>query len=95
VAVLAFSCATGKPMTPDEQQVAQTFALPNNPSVTRVYIVRPPGFVGSAVLTQVLVDGRMAGAVGPGNYFVLDLPTGEHVFALVAVANQQASRLNL
>lgn len=54
----------------------------------RIYVIRPSGIVGTAVLTHIMINGRLAAAVGPGNFFMLDVSKGSYIFNVLALSLQ-------
>jgi len=95
LAAFVIACASGQPTSVQQDSEAKMFTAPSDAGKGRVYVVRPAGFAGAAILTQIVVDGRIAAAVGPKNYFVLDLSAGDHIFAPLGQSKQQSLRLNV
>ena len=82
---LVFSCATGQLSSVQQDLEAKEFFVPSNTDKGRVYVIRPLGaFVGAIVLTNIIVDGRIVAAVGPKNFFVLDVNMGDHIFTALS-----------
>lgn len=54
----------------------------------RVYVIRGGGFGGSGALTQIMIDGRLVSTVGPNNYFMLDIGSGNYIFNVLGLAFQ-------
>ncbi|MCK9605122.1 MAG: DUF2846 domain-containing protein [Methylomonas sp.] len=54
----------------------------------RIYVIRRGGFGGSGALTHIMINGRLASTVGPNNYFMFDVVTGNYIFNVLGLAFQ-------
>lgn len=75
VALLA-GCASGN-LAPEAAQLeAKRYQVPFGKS--SIYIYRANQYFGSAVLSEVYLDGELIAVVGPGNFIRVDVEPGKH-----------------
>ena len=84
--ILVIACAS-VPIAPRAALVDARSFNPA-PGKARLYVFRPPGFAGSAVVLQVAIDGRIVGATAPGTFVMIEVDPGRHV-----VSSQTAENL--
>jgi len=93
IGLLLSSCAATVPLMPRELDLkAETFRP--QPGKTNIYVVRENQFKGSAIAFQVLLDGKVSGAIAPGTYFLFELPRGPHSVAVVSNENSSSVKIN-
>ena len=78
-ALVAWGCASAPKAGPELQARAMTFQPP--PGASRIYVVRPEGFMGAAVPLEVVVDSMFVGKLTPGTFVMTDVVPGDHVVA--------------
>jgi len=64
------------------------------PGRANIYISRGMG-VGSALVFQTILDGRIAGALAPNTYQLLSVPAGQHTLIVSATENVQQTTLTV
>jgi hypothetical protein len=67
---------TGPVATKAKDDAAKAQVVP--PDQAALYLVRPHGFYGSAVIYELIVDGGLRTKLGPGNYAFRLVKPGEH-----------------
>lgn len=77
---LAGCTATGPVASEAKDHAAKLQAVP--PDQAGLYVFRPHGFYGSAVLDELIVDGKSRTALGPGNYAFKLVKPGEHAIVV-------------
>lgn len=91
--LLASGCAaTVELAAPDEDTTAKLFNPPQDKA--GLYITRKSGFAGSAILFQVVVDGRVEGGLAPGTYRVVSVQPGRHVVSVTTAENQSTQTVD-
>lgn len=91
--LLVSGCAATVEMaTPELDQAAKTY-VPSE-GHANIYVTRKDQFTGSAVLFQVVVDGRMLGAIAPGTYHMMSVEPGRHVVAATSMENQSSQKID-
>lgn len=83
LALLGASCAT-VPLAPETPDRLVTRV--RSPEMATIIVARP-GWLGTAVLLPVTLDGIQIGSLAPKTYFSLDVLPGPHVLA-VTVGSQ-------
>lgn len=93
VAVLLVSgcAATIELASTHEDAAAKSFVPP--PGEANIYITRKDQFAGSAVLFQVVVDGRVEGGIAPGTYHVVAVKPGPHSVTVTTAENQSTQKV--
>jgi hypothetical protein len=76
---ILFQCAGTSEATPEQNEAAQAFAIPEGTGV--VYVFRPGRALGAALQIQIQINGIDAGGTGPGTYFRWELKPGRYTFA--------------
>ncbi len=76
---LMWSCASTSKASSEKDAAAKEFAVPADKGV--VYLYRVGRAVGAAGTTAIQVNGRDAGAMGPGTFMRWELPTDTYVFS--------------
>lgn len=89
--LLSGCAATVEMATPELDQAAKTYVPPEGKA--NIYVTRKDQFTGSAVLFQVVVDGRMLGAIAPGTYHMMSVDPGRHVVAATSMENQTSQKI--
>lgn len=93
VLLLVSGCAaTVELAAPDEDTAAKLFNPPQDKA--NLYITRKSGFAGSAILFQVVVDGRVEGGLAPGTYRVVSVQPGRHVVSVTTAENQSTQTVD-
>lgn len=90
--LLIASCAS-VPMTSasDDAEAKQFTPRPGRGSI---YVTRGLG-VGSALVFQTILDGRIVGALAPNTYQLLSVPPGQHTLIVTAVENMQQTTFSV
>jgi uncharacterized protein DUF2846 len=57
-----------------------------------IYVYRS-GIIGQALVFQVMLDGRIVGAVAPDTYQLLSVPPGDHTVAVFSPENLQQQKV--
>jgi len=57
-----------------------------------IYVTRSFG-VGSAIIFQTILDGRITGALAPNTYQLLSVPPGQHTLIVTATENIQQTTM--
>ena len=78
LAVVASLSGCAQPPRYDE--VAGTLA-PVAPNLARIYAYRGPGVYEGLAWVPILINGAQAGAVGPGQVIMRDVPPGTYIIA--------------
>jgi hypothetical protein len=77
----AGGCTTSGPVaTQAKDQAAKLQSVP--PDQAALYLLRPHGFYGSAVIYELIVDGESRTQLGPGNYAFKLVKPGEHAIVV-------------
>ena len=74
-----WSCASTSKASSEKDAAAKEFTVPGDKGV--VYLYRVGRAVGAAGTTAVQVNGRDAGAMGPGTFYRWELPADTYVFS--------------
>jgi Protein of unknown function (DUF2846) len=92
-AVLATSgCAATVSLMPEALDAeAKRFTPP--PDKANLYLTRTSN-LGMAVLFQVHLDGKLAGAVAPGTYLLFDVEPGKHQISVLTQESQATLTIN-
>lgn len=89
IGVFLSGCAATVPVMEDKFDAqAESFKPPRGKA--NIYVVREDTFVGSAVLLQVLLNGRVQGAVAPGTYLLFSVSPGSHSVAVITQENAES-----
>ena len=91
VLLISGCAATVEMATPELDQAAKTYVPPEGQA--NIYVTRKDQFTGSAVLFQVVVDGRMLGAIAPGTYHMMSVEPGRHIVAATSMENQASQKI--
>lgn len=86
LAIVAASCATAPAADPQSESSAKQFTAPSDRG--RLYVVRR-GVVGTAVLFQVAINGRIVGSLPTRSFLAEDLTPGKYTISLFAPGNQE------
>ncbi|MDW8308470.1 MAG: DUF2846 domain-containing protein [Verrucomicrobiales bacterium] len=90
--MLLGGCASVPMTSASLDSEAKTFTPP--PGKANIYVNRGGG-LGTAVTVQVILDGRVVGALAPNTYMLLSVPPGEHVLSTGAGAEKvEIQKLN-
>ncbi|MDH3275161.1 MAG: DUF2846 domain-containing protein [Gammaproteobacteria bacterium] len=94
VAMLLVSgcAATIELASPEEDVAAKLFAAPEGKA--NLYVTRKDQFTGSAVLFQVVVDGRVEGGLAPGTYRMITVEPGRHIVSVTTAENQSTQKID-
>ncbi len=92
VSLLLISCAATVPVMTDEYD-AQAEAFEPKQGEANIYVVRDGSFAGSAVLFQIMLDGKIKDSVAPGTYLLLEVNGGPHTVAVMTRENVDRVRL--
>ena len=76
MASLLAGCASVPKADMLADQAAKAFLV--KPGKGNVYVYRKNAFVGSAIALQVIFDGQVAGATGPGTFLLWEASPGNH-----------------
>ncbi len=90
--LLLASCSTVPMSSASADSEAKQFTPP--PGRANVYITRGFG-VGSALVFQTILDGRIAGALSTNTYQLLSVPSGQHTLIVTATENVEQTTLNV
>jgi len=82
----AATTATVELASAGEDEAAKSFISPQGEA--NIYVTRKSEFKGSSVLFQVVVDGRVEGAIAPGTYHVAPVEPGPHSVSVMTMENQ-------
>lgn len=86
-------CAATTPMMEDRFDAdAKSFKTAKNKA--NIYVVREDAFAGSALLFQVLLDGKVRGAIAPGTYLLFDVKPGPHTVAVITQENAESAKIS-
>ena len=92
LSLFLISCTATVPLMPDRfDEEAETFEP--QAGVANIYVVRDGRFAGSAVLFQIMLDGKIKGSVAPGTYLLLEVGDGSHTVAVMTRENVDRVRL--
>jgi len=58
-----------------------------------IYVARENAFAGSAILFQVLLDGKVHGAIAPGTYLLFKVTPGSHTVAVITQENADSAKI--
>jgi hypothetical protein len=75
-------CAATVPVMPDQFDVEAEKFSPKS-GKANIYVVRENVFEGSAIVFQVLLNGKVQGAIAPGTYFLFEVSPGSHAVAVI------------
>lgn len=75
--ILLSACASVPMASEQQRSTASNFKPPNGEA--GLYVYRQSGFVGSAVVHPVYLDGRILGNNGPGTFLFTTLQPGRHI----------------
>ena len=75
-----------------EDEAAKSFIPPQGKA--NIYVTRNSEFKGSSVLFQVVVDGRVEGAIAPGTYHVAPVEPGPHSVSVMTMENQSIQQFD-
>ena len=78
-ALVLQGCASTSKASSEKDSAAKEFNIPSDKGV--VYVYRVGRAVGAAGTTAVQVNGRDAGAMGPGTFMRWELPADTYVFS--------------
>jgi hypothetical protein len=92
ITILLSGCAATVPVMSDNFD-AQAERFSPGQGKANIYVVRDSGFAGSAVLFQVLLNGRVEGAIAPGTYFLFEVPPGSHSIAVITQENADSEKI--
>jgi uncharacterized lipoprotein YajG len=91
--LLVSGCAaTVELASTSEDEAAKTFVTPQGEA--NIYVTRKDKFTGSAVLFQVVVDGRVEGGIAPGTYHVVTVTPGTHSVSVTTAENQSTQQVD-
>ena len=95
VAILFVSgcAATVELASAEEDEAAKIFIPPQGDA--NIYVTRKSEFKGSAVLFQVVVDGRIEGEIAPGTYHVVSVEPGPHSVSVTTLQNQSIQQIDV
>ena len=79
IVALFSACATSHPASKEMELYAKEFSPPANKSF--LYIARPASIVGGAVQLAFDINNSRIGPLGPGYFFMIELPPGSHTIA--------------
>ncbi len=86
-------CAATVPVMEDKFDAdAKSFKTEKNKA--NIYVVREDAFAGSAVLFQVLIDGKVRGAIAPGTYLLFKVKPGSHSVAVITQENAESVKIS-
>jgi hypothetical protein len=74
--IAVFGCASGPVSDANLDQQAKAFGA--SPGMAAIYIYRPTGVWGAALLFGITVDDNSRGVLGPGNFLVIEVEPGAH-----------------
>lgn len=92
ILVLSGCAATVELASTTEDEAAKTFIPPQGEA--NIYVTRKSQFTGSAVLFQVVVDGRVEGGIAPGTYHVVPVKPGTHSVTVTTAENQSTQQVD-
>lgn len=87
LAATLLRCASAPPASTAQSVDAKTFVAPLGKA--RVYVVRR-GVIGTAILFQVSIDGRIAGSLPTRSFLAQDVDPGKHNVSVFAPGNQES-----
>lgn len=87
---LLVGCASVPMTTSSLDSAAKQFAP--EPGKASIYINRGGG-MGTAIVFQTILDGRIIGALAPHTYQLLSVTPGEHTLAVTGVENVQQQKV--
>ena len=85
-------CVATVPMMEDSSD-AQAKQFKPQKGKANIYVAREDTFAGSAVLLQVLLDGKVQGAVAPGTYLLFSVSPGSHSVAVITQENAESATI--
>lgn len=86
-------CASTSKASSEKSAAAKEFQIPSDMGV--VYLYRLGRAVGAAGTTSVQVDGKDAGAMGPGTFYRWELPAGGYVFSCKTSESSATVEINV
>lgn len=89
---IALGCQATVPLS---SAVDDTRAKDRLDGTGNLYIVRPPGYFGGAIMCRVSVGDRMLGGLAPGTYFVERLSFGRTTVSVFGNENQDTLDVTL
>ena len=81
-------CASAPLASESADLSAKRFSPPSDKS--NIYIVREDALLGSAILYQITLDGRMIGGIVAGTYLLAEVTPGRHVVSVFTVENEES-----
>ena len=91
--LLVSGCAaTVELASPMQDEAAKTFVAPEGKA--NIYVTRKEQFTGSAVLFQIVVDGRLQGGIAPGTYHLVAVDPGRHSVSVTTAENQSTEQVD-
>ena len=92
ILLISGCAATTELATPEADAAAKTF-IPVE-GTANIYVTRKNQFTGSAVLFQVIVDGRVKGGIAPGTYHLATVDPGRHSVSVTTMENQSSQTID-
>ena len=89
--VLLVGCAS-VPMTSESLDAEGKKFIPE-PGTASIYVYRGTGPIGTAVLFETILDGRVVGSLAPGTYQLLTVSPGQHTLVVHAQENVQQQKV--
>ena len=84
-------CATAKIATPESDAAAKRFVPPEGKA--NLYVARSGGSYGPTTTFDVVVDGKVAGALSPGTFLLISIDPGTHAVAATSIGNSSRTSL--
>lgn len=84
--------ATVELAAPMQDDAAKTFVAPDGKA--NIYVTRENQFKGSAILFQIVVDGRVKGGIAPGTYHLVSVDPGLHSVSVTTAENQSTEHVD-
>lgn len=92
--LLVSGCAATIDLASSEDDAAAKLFMPPQ-GESNIYVTRKSQFTGSAVLFQVVVDGRVEGGIAPGTYHVVSVEPGPHSVSVTTSENQSTQQVDV
>lgn len=76
-------CATAKMATPESDAAAKRFVVPEGKA--NLYVARSGGSYAPTTSFNVVVDGKVIGAISPGTFLLVAIDPGTHAVAATSI----------
>ncbi len=86
------ACVVHVPMMPETSDLQAKHFLPPEDK-GNLYVVRPGSLIGVGMLLQIVVDGKVLGAVRSGTYLLADLTPGKHTVTVITESDSESTDL--